>query len=115
MRAARIYINGVPAGILVEYEKGTRYVFSYLPGYAGDPVSLTMPLGGREYVFEGFPPFFDGLLPEGIQLEGLIRERKIDRNDSFSQLLAVGGDMPGVVTAEEMTAEEITDVLSDYL
>lgn len=40
-------------------------------------------------------------------LEGLLRQRKIDRNDCFSQLIAVGLDMPGAVTAEEMGDENM--------
>jgi serine/threonine-protein kinase HipA len=56
----------------------------------------------REYSFDSFPPFFDGLLPEGIQLESLLRRRKIDRGDLFAQLVAVGADLVGVVTVESM-------------
>ncbi len=37
-------------------------------------------------------------MPEGIQLESLLRRRKIDKTDYFSQLLAVGSDMVGSVT-----------------
>ena len=54
---------------------------------------------------EEFPPFFDGLLPEGIQLEGLLKLKKIDRNDLFSQLMAVGEDVVGVVTLQEIMNE----------
>jgi serine/threonine-protein kinase HipA len=61
-----------------------------------------MPLNQRIYTFDRFPPFFDGLLPEGIQLEGLLKIRKIDKNDFFSQLLAVGEDMVGVITVKEI-------------
>lgn len=102
MRRARVFLHGAPAGILTEEEKGKRYVFSYLPDHEGEAVSLALPVSKREYIFDGFPPFFDGLLPEGTQLDGLLRERKIDRNDSFSQLVAVGADMPGAVTVEAM-------------
>jgi serine/threonine-protein kinase HipA len=31
-----------------------------------------------------FPPFLEGLLPEGYNLEALLRALKIDRNDHFS-------------------------------
>jgi len=48
------------------------------------------------------PPFFDGLLPEGFQLEGLLKYGKIDRSDQFSQLIAIGADMVGNVTIEEI-------------
>jgi serine/threonine-protein kinase HipA len=91
---------GEPAGVLLETEEG-RTVFRYLESYDGPPVSLTMPVAQREYSFDGFPPFFEGLLPEGDMLEGLLRQRKIDRADAFAQLVAVGGEMVGAVTVTE--------------
>ena len=60
-----------------------------------------MPVRSEPYIFEEFPPFFDGLLPEGLQLEGLLKQKKIDRDDKFSQLLAVGADTVGAVSVEE--------------
>lgn len=102
MRRAKVYVKGIEAGILTEIEKGKEYLFEYLREYHGLEVSRTMPVKGRSFRFDRFPPFFDGLLPEGIQLEGLLKIRKIDNNDYFSQLVAVGGDMVGVVTVKEI-------------
>jgi serine/threonine-protein kinase HipA len=102
MRRAKVFANGREAGVLEEIERGEQYVFRYRDGYNESPVSLTMPTDQREYTFRHFPPFFDGLLPEGVMLEALLRQRKIDRDDLFSQLLAVGGDMIGFVTLEEI-------------
>ncbi len=101
MRSAWVYMHAERAGKLEEIIEGRQYRFSYLYGYQGVPISLTMPLNSAPYEFESFPPFFDGLLPEGIMLEGMLRQKKIDRNDMFSQLLAVGGEMVGAVTVEE--------------
>jgi serine/threonine-protein kinase HipA len=103
MRKAKVYVKGVEAGILTEFIQGKEYVFEYLDGYGGLEVSRTMPTKQKVYKFEKFPPFFDGLLPEGIQLEGLLKIRKIDKHDYFSQLIAVGEDMVGVVTVKEVT------------
>lgn len=103
MRRAKVYVKGIEAGTLTEIEKGQEYLFEYLDGYNGLEVSRTMPVKEKSFRFKGFPPFFDGLLPEGIQLEGLMKIRKIDRNDYFSQLMAVGEDMVGVVTVNEIT------------
>lgn len=102
MKRADVYIHGKKAGVLEELERGSSYVFRYLDDYEGVPVSLTMPPTKREYRFSQFPPFFDGLLPEGVQLEALIRKLKIDRNDCFRQLVAVGKDLVGAVTVEEV-------------
>jgi len=102
MRRARVYMMGEPAGMLEETGVG-HFTFRYLESYSGHPVSLTMPVAQREFSFDVFPPFFEGLLPEGDMLEGLLRQRKIDRNDFFSQLLAVGGETVGAVTVTEDT------------
>src|SRR5437867_12759132 len=102
MRRAKVFVGGVEAGILEERERGTEYIFRYLESYQGDPVSLTMPIEERELRFDRFPPFFDGVLPEGVMLDGLLRQRKIDKDDFFSQLVAVGQDLVGAVTVEEM-------------
>lgn len=100
MRKAYVSVNGIKAGILEELQGGT-YQFTYFDEYQGAAVSLTMPLNNKSYHFNGFPPFFEGLLPEGIMLEALLRKYKIDRNDYFGQLMLVGQDVVGAVTIEE--------------
>jgi serine/threonine-protein kinase HipA len=103
MRRAKVFVKGIEAGTLSEIENGKEYLFEYLQGYNGLEVSRTMPVKGRSFRFNRFPTFFDGLLPEGIQLEGLLKIKKIDKTDYFSQLMAVGEDMVGVVTVKEIT------------
>jgi serine/threonine-protein kinase HipA len=61
-----------------------------------------MPVEEKEFVFDRFPPYFDGLLPEGILLESLLKLRKIDKYDYFGQLVAVGNDLVGAVTVQEI-------------
>jgi serine/threonine-protein kinase HipA len=102
MRRAKVFVKGIEAGTLSEIENGKEYLFEYLQGYNGLEVSRTMPVKGRSFRFNRFPTFFDGLLPEGIQLEGLLTIKKIDKTDYFSQLMAVGEDMVGVVTVKEI-------------
>ncbi len=102
MKKAKIYVKGVEAGTLTELQQGKDYLFEYLDGYEGLEVSRTMPKNIKVYKFDKFPPFFDGLLPEGIQLDGLLKIKKIDRSDHFSQLIAVGDDMVGAVTVKEI-------------
>ena len=99
MRRAQVYVNGTLAGELEEQD-GT-YAFRYAENYTGTPVSLTMPISQHEFTSEGCPAFFEGLLPEGEMLEGLLRQRKIDRNDLFAQLIAVGAETVGAVTIAE--------------
>ena len=99
MRIASVYVQNNLAGLLQETNEGT-YVFTYMTGYQGSAVSLTMPSSQKKYTFTTFPPFFEGLLPEGGQLEGLLRREKIDGNDYFSQLVTVGADLVGDVTVQ---------------
>ena len=40
-------------------------------------------------------------LPEGPQLEALLRMHKIDRSDTFRQLVIVGADLVGSLTVKE--------------
>ncbi len=100
MKKAKVYVNGILAGELQEIEKGKKYRFIYLTNQEDLSISLEMPLSQLVYDFDRFPPFFEGLLPEGIMLEGLLRQTKIDRNDLMSQLIVVGGDLVGNVTVE---------------
>lgn len=101
MRKANIFINDVYAGILEELSED-NFHFTYDENYHGPPVSLTMPIKQKSYEFKKFPPFFEGLLPEGAQLESLLRKCKLDRNDFFGQLVTVGQDLVGAVTVEEI-------------
>ncbi len=102
MRVAKVFVNNVEAGILSELKFGRKYRYEYNNDYSGPPVSLTMPVNIPVFNYSSFPPFFDGLLPEGYQLEGLLKFKKIDRNDLFSQLITVGNDLIGNVTINEI-------------
>ena len=101
MRRADVFMHDVHAGVLEEISTRKEFRFTYDPAYSGPPVSLTAPVRPEPYAYETFPPFLEGLLPEGYNLEALLRARKIDRQDLLSQLLAVGGDMVGAVTVLE--------------
>jgi len=102
MRKAKVYVKAKEAGILTETIAGKKYRFQYLDGYKDYPISLTMPVNQQLWDFYAFPPFLDGLLPEGTQLEGLLKIKKLDRDDYFSQLMVVGEDMVGAITVKEI-------------
>ena len=104
MKKAIVFVHNKRAGILSEDISG-EYEFIYDDNYEGDPVSLTMPLTSKTYSFAKFPSFFEGLLPEGIMLEGLLKIGKIDKNDYFTQLITTGNDLVGAVTVKEWKDE----------
>ncbi|MFH2092210.1 MAG: HipA N-terminal domain-containing protein [Pseudomonadota bacterium] len=101
MRTADVFFRDSLAGKLIESVQNRKYRFIYETGYYGPPVSLTMPIEQQEYEYDVFPPFFDGLLLEGYQLEALLKIKKIDRDDLMSQLIAAGSDTVGAVTIKE--------------
>jgi len=98
-RRSAVLQQGTLAGHLEETGEDA-WSFAYCPDYAGTPVSLTMPLRSEPYEFDRFPPVFEGLLPEGVQLEAMLRKCKIDRHDHYGQLIVVGADMVGSLTIE---------------
>lgn len=100
-KCATIFVHEKSAGVLCETIYKKHFILTYNPDYEGPPISLTLPPTQKIYEFDGFPSFFDGLLPEGNQLEALLKTKKIDRDDFFSQLLAVGDDLVGAVTVKE--------------
>lgn len=101
MRKVCVLVNGISAGTLEELGN-QHYRFDYFPDYQGAPVSLTMPLQNISYEFNQFPPFFEGLLPEGILLEALLRKHKLDKKDYLGQLIKIGDDVVGAVTVKEI-------------
>jgi serine/threonine-protein kinase HipA len=101
MRKAEVYQEGTLAGILEELDQN-RHRFSYAPGYYGQPISLALPVREAPYEFDKFPPVFEGLLPEGLPLEAMLRQYKIDKKDLFKQLVTVGEDVVGSLTIKEV-------------
>ena len=99
MKSAHIFQKDQLAGMLEARDDGS-YRFTYEPGYRGEPVSLTMPTNQPVWEFPRFPAPFEGLLPEGVQLDALLRIRKLDQHDLFGQLLTVGNDVVGSLRIE---------------
>ena len=101
MRKAIVYVHNNRAGVLTEVSPA-EYYFEYDDNYESEPISLTMPISQKKYSYNSFPPFFDGLLPEGTMLEGLLENSNCTPNDYFAQLVAIGGNLVGAVTVELM-------------
>ncbi len=102
MKKADVFVNNVKAGVFTEIVFQYDYEFTYEPEYQGNPISLTMPLKTKHYTFKSFPAVFEGLLPEGVQLQALLRDKKINRSDLFTQLLVCGADCIGAVSVRKV-------------
>jgi len=101
MKKGAVFINGIKAAELIEHDRKS-YELSYDQDYQGHAISLTLPVRKKTFIFNQFPFFFEGVLPEGMMLDSLLRTKKIDKDDYFSQLMAVGMDLVGHVTVEEI-------------
>lgn len=79
--------------------EGDDVVFRYLPEYRDEPVARTLPLSAEPYRASAgaVPPFFAGLLPEGLRLTATVRRTRTSEDDHLTLLLAVGGDAIGDV------------------
>ncbi len=92
-----VYFQGSYAGILTKKDD-SLYEFKYDQNYKGSKISLAMPTLRKTYIYKNFPPFFEGLLPEGRQLEILLKKHKLSLTDYLGQLVAMGEDIIGAVT-----------------
>ena len=101
MRKAEVYQQGMLAGNFEELDRG-RWRFTYATDYHGQPISLALRVRDLPYEFDKFPPIFEGLLPEGLPLEAMLRQYKIDKKDLFKQLVTVGEDVVGSLTIKEV-------------
>ncbi len=91
--------------------------FRYLDGYASPAIGARLPVRTAPYAVHGvnLPPWFAGLLPEGLRMRALVRGLKTSEDDLFSMLAAVGGDTVGAIAvappgAEPVVSEPIADL-----
>jgi len=73
-RRAKVFYDDRFAGVLAETDDG--YIFTYDETYLRSPlpkaVSLTLPLQSDTFNSKFLFPFFDGLIPEGWLLDGVL-------------------------------------------
>lgn len=92
--------------------EGDDVVFRYLPEYRAQPtagpIGRTLPLSHQPVGATGgaVPPFFAGLLPEGLRLHATVRRTRTSEDDHLTLLLAVGGDAIGDVRVVPTDGED---------
>ncbi|WP_307806272.1 MULTISPECIES: type II toxin-antitoxin system HipA family toxin [Nocardiaceae] len=97
---ADVYKGDIRAGSLTR--SGDTVRFEYADDYispGAQPVAWSLPMGaGSTTATAGsVPPFFAGLLPEGVRLSGVVAGTKTSEDDHLTILLAVGADTIGDV------------------
>lgn len=93
-----VSLHDIDVGVLKKRDGKYRYEFEYIQGYEGPPISVAMPTSQDVWPFDQTPPVFDGLLPEGYNLDVLLRRGKLDADDIMGQLEAIGSDTVGAIT-----------------
>lgn len=92
MKKGIVYINDEVAAILEKNNDG--YVFRYTDEYFANTnkksISITLSKTKQEHKSKVLFPFFFNMLSEGVNKQLQCRLLKIDENDYFSLLLAVG-------------------------
>ena len=104
MRKCKVYVNGIEAGILTEFDFPRNYQFKYHEEYLKSKlpgVSLSMTLQDKEYHSPVQFPYFFNLLSEGENRAMQASIHHIDKDDDFGILLATARyDTVGAVTVE---------------
>jgi serine/threonine-protein kinase HipA len=112
MRAAQVFYNNIPAGILQESDRH-NYLFTYDEAYFKDQglpaISLTLPKSKQVYHSSFLFPFFFNMLAEGVNRKLQSTQLKIDEDDSFGFLLATARyDTIGAITVKPVE-DDTTD------
>jgi serine/threonine-protein kinase HipA len=97
---ATIMMHDAIAGTLWQDEGGYyfQYDHTYLYSPNAEPVSLTLPLQEKVFMYRMLFPFFDGLIPEGWMLEIAEKNWKLNSRDRFELLLVCCRDCIGAVS-----------------
>lgn len=126
-RYLEVWLHGQHAGWLCEAGRATRFVPSepYLADARRRTISMSMTVPGEEKLTQEtlqnhfdpavyrergeLPPFFAGLLPEGVLRRRLAATRRNPRDtDDFGVLAAAGEDLPGAVRVIPADLDKLT-------
>ncbi len=97
-----VHLQGARIGTM-RRDTGTDYTFEYLPrvvenaGTGAIVLSHSLPVRAEPYGPTETRTFFEGLLPERARREELARELRLDANDSYALLAAIGRDCAGAI------------------
>jgi serine/threonine-protein kinase HipA len=95
----KVFKKGTFAGTLERTKNGSRILFS--EEFCKSNKNLTFCISTTDLVYEfsgaGLPPYFAGLLPEGLRLKALIKKLKTSPDDFFTLLVATGSEFVGDV------------------
>lgn len=106
MRKCEVFVDDIPAGILIENDNGNGYSFTYHKEYVENDfpqICIAMPLRFESYHSDILFPFFFNMLSEGENRAMQASYLHIDKDDDFGILLQTAQyDTPGNVTIKQI-------------
>lgn len=132
-RFLEVWLHDIHVGWLCESTSATRFIAteSFLANPLRPTLSMSMTVPGNDSLTHAtlqnrfnpavyrqngeLPPFFAGLLPEGVLRKRLEATRRNPRDkDAFGILAAAGEDLPGAVKVVPANLENLTDTARAY-
>jgi len=99
-RELEVCVDGRRVGALTRTADGSAFTYDAdVPAHLF--VARTLPVRAEPYESTGIanlPPFFAGLLPEGLMMQAAVRRSRLSEADLFGILEATGSDAIGDVT-----------------
>ena len=112
-----VRLNGIEVGTLSLKDGKMEFLYNDKTEY---PISLSLPLSKEPYKEKVCRAYFGGLLPENPNMRDLLSKKyKININDDFKLLEAIGRDCAGAISFHDKTepekAEDFVDIKGKVL
>ena len=112
-----VRLNGIEVGTLSLIDGKMEFLYNDKTEY---PISLSLPLSKEPYKEKVCRAYFGGLLPENPNMRDLLSKKyKININDDFKLLEAIGRDCAGAISFHDKTepekAEDFVDIKGKVL
>ena len=112
-----VRLNGIEVGTLSLKDGKMEFLYNDNTEY---PISLSLPLSKEPYKEKVCRAYFGGLLPENPNMRDLLSKKyKININDDFKLLEAIGRDCAGAISFHDKTepekAEDFVDIRGKVL
>ncbi len=112
-----VRLNGIEVGTLSLKDGKMEFLYNDKTEY---PISLSLPFSKEPYKEKVCRAYFGGLLPENPNMRDLLSKKyKININDDFKLLEAIGRDCAGAISFHDKTepekAEDFVDIKGKVL
>ena len=124
VRVLRIELHGRLIGYVAGYQDG-KAIFTFVHDYITQDMAKRSTFSLKYYKKTAkdfryqlksrikLPAFFSNLLPEGELREYIVKQLKVDTDAEFDILARLGRNLPGAISAIELSSEEIPPYVLD--